>query len=231
MPTSGGRSNSSSNTSEYSDPATAAGSSAFPDVEAGFRSAAAQENGGRGGGLGSRGRVGSLGGGGGMDQFTSPSDSPAPYHFNIGTVETFEHKLEMAQREMGIASKDFVPVVYVTETNYANIAMSLLPTLLISGIILYSMRGSGMGGGSGGPGGIFKIGKSKAKLINKENVTTTFADVAGCDEAKREIMEFVQFLKDSKKFTDLGAKIPKGALLCGPPGECIATGLFCSAYV
>jgi ATP-dependent Zn protease len=226
MPSSAGRSNS-NNSSEYSDPATTAGSSAFPDVEAGFRSAAAQENGERGGGgLGSRGRVGALGGR--MDQLTSPSDSPASYHFNIGTVETFEHKLEMAQREMGIASKDFIPVVYVTETNYANIAMSLLPTLLISGIILYSMRGSGMGGGSGGPGGIFKIGKSKAKLINKENVTTTFADVAGCDEAKREIMEFVQFLKDSKKFTDLGAKIPKGALLCGPPGECSATRLFCS---
>ena len=61
-------------------------------------------------------------------------------------------------------------------------------------------------------------GKSKAKKVNKELVTTTFADVAGCDEAKKEIMEFVEFLKDSKRFTDLGAKIPKGALLCGPPG-------------
>jgi AFG3 family protein len=82
---------------------------------------------------------------------------------------------------------------------------------------LYSMKGMG-GAGGGGPGGIFKIGKSPAKRISKESVTTTFADVAGCDEAKREIMEFVQFLKDPKKFTDLGAKIPKGALLCGPPG-------------
>ena len=61
----------------------------------------------------------------------------------------------------------------------------------------------------GGPGDIFKIGRSPAKKINKELVTTTFADVAGCDEAKREVMEFVEFLKDSKKFTDLGAKIPK----------------------
>jgi AFG3 family protein len=67
-------------------------------------------------------------------------------------------------------------------------------------------------------GNIFKIGRSNAKKINKETVTTTFKDVAGCDEAKREIMEFVEFLKSSKKFTDLGAKIPKGALLCGPPG-------------
>jgi AFG3 family protein len=72
-------------------------------------------------------------------------------------------------------------------------------------------------GGSGGRN-MFNLGKSAAKKVNKETVTTTFADVAGCDEAKREIMEFVEFLKDSKKFTDLGAKIPKGALLCGPPG-------------
>lgn len=78
---------------------------------------------------------------------------------------------------------------------------------------------AGMGGGAGGgPGGIFRIGKSTAKKINKESVTTTFSDVAGCDEAKREIMEFVEFLKQPQKFTDLGAKIPKGALLCGPPG-------------
>lgn len=61
-------------------------------------------------------------------------------------------------------------------------------------------------------------GKTTAKKINKENVHVTFKDVAGCDEAKKEIIEFVEFLKDSKKFTDLGAKIPKGALLCGPPG-------------
>ena len=81
------------------------------------------------------------------------------------------------------------------------------------------MRGAGGGaGGVRGPGDIFKIGRSTAKKINKENVTTTFADVAGCEEAKKEVMEFVEFLRDPKKFTDLGAKIPKGALLCGPPG-------------
>lgn len=67
-------------------------------------------------------------------------------------------------------------------------------------------------------GGIFQIGKSTAKKINKEDVNVSFKDVAGCDEAKKEIMEFVDFLKDAEPFTRLGAKIPKGALLCGPPG-------------
>merc|ERR1740139_1760219 len=67
-------------------------------------------------------------------------------------------------------------------------------------------------------GGIFQIGKSNAKRIKGEDVKETFGDVAGCKEAKREIMEFVDFLKDAERFTKLGAKIPKGALLCGPPG-------------
>merc|ERR1740139_138692 len=67
-------------------------------------------------------------------------------------------------------------------------------------------------------GGIFQIGKSNAKRIKSEDVKEMFGDVAGCKEAKREIMEFVDFLRDSERFTKLGAKIPKGALLCGPPG-------------
>jgi len=84
------------------------------------------------------------------------------------------------------------------------------------------MRGmggmGGAGGKGGGMGGIFQVGKSNAKKVNKEDVSVTFNDVAGCQEAKKEIMEFVDFLKDSHRFTKLGAKIPKGALLCGPPG-------------
>lgn len=120
---------------------------------------------------------------------------------------------------MGIQPRDFIPVIYVNETSWVSEVGRFLPTLLLIGAMFYMTRGAmGGAGGGGGPGGIFKVGKSTAKRIDKETVTTTFADVAGCDEAKREIMEFVQFLKDPKKFTDLGAKIPKGALLCGPPG-------------
>jgi ATP-dependent Zn protease len=80
------------------------------------------------------------------------------------------------------------------------------------------LGGRGGGGAGGGVGGIFQIGKSTAKKISKEDINVTFADVAGCDEAKKEIVEFVDFLKDAERFTKLGAKIPKGALLCGPPG-------------
>eukprot|EP01083_Nonionella_stella_P043814 118251_1 len=78
--------------------------------------------------------------------------------------------------------------------------------------------GAGGGGGRGGMGGIFQVGKSNAKKVNREDVNVTFKDVAGCQEAKKEIMEFVDFLQDSTRFTKLGAKIPKGALLSGPPG-------------
>lgn len=148
------------------------------------------------------------------------SFTATPYYFYIGTVDSFEHKLEESQRALNIAPRDYIPVIYVTETKWSTELMKYLPTFILLGGSMMLMRSMGSSvGGSGGPGGIFRIGKSTAKKIQKEKVTTKFADVAGCDEAKKEILEFVQFLKDSKKFTDLGAKIPKGALLCGPPGR------------
>lgn len=148
----------------------------------------------------------------------APEETHVPFHFAIGSVESFERKLEEAQKNLGISPRDFIPVIYANDTDWAKEAMSLAPTLIFVGLYFAVMRGMGRGGMGGGPGGLFNIGKSNAKKINKEMVTTTFKDVAGCDEAKREIVEFVDFLKDSTKFTDLGAKIPKGALLCGPPG-------------
>src|SRR5690606_26824145 len=94
----------------------------------------------------------------------------------------------------------------------------MLPLLIIVGIWILLIRR--MGGGAGGGGGaIFNIGKSKAQLFDKESqINITFNDVAGLEEAKTEVMEIVDFLKNPKKYTDLGGKIPKGALLVGPPG-------------
>lgn len=96
----------------------------------------------------------------------------------------------------------------------------LLPVLLFVALWILLMRKmSGGAGGGAGPGGIFNIGKSKAQLFDKgTRVNITFADVAGLDEAKVEVMEIVDFLKSPKKYTNLGGKIPKGALLIGPPG-------------
>ena len=96
----------------------------------------------------------------------------------------------------------------------------ILPVLLFLAIWILLMRKmSGGAGAGGGPGGIFNIGKSKATLFDKgTKVNITFADVAGLDEAKVEVMEIVDFLKNPKKYTNLGGKIPKGALLIGPPG-------------
>jgi len=143
------------------------------------------------------------------------------YHFNIGSVESFEEKLTAAQKEMNVSPREFVPVQYVNETNWSLELIKAAPALLMVGIMAFMFMGGGAAGGAGGRGGmggIFQIGKSNAKKINKEDISVTFKDVAGCQEAKKEIMEFVDFLQDSTRFTKLGAKIPKGALLCGPPG-------------
>ncbi|HYH15627.1 MAG TPA: ATP-dependent zinc metalloprotease FtsH, partial [Flavisolibacter sp.] len=107
------------------------------------------------------------------------------------------------------------------ETNwFSPILQTILPILIFIGIWILLMRKMGGGAGTGGgPGGIFNIGKSKATLFDKgTRVNITFADVAGLDEAKVEVMEIVDFLRNPKKYTSLGGKIPKGALLVGPPG-------------
>jgi len=102
---------------------------------------------------------------------------------------------------------------------FGQIVSTLLPILLIALVFIMMMRKVGGGAGAGGPGGIFNIGKSKATLFEKgTRVNINFSDVAGLDEAKVEVMEIVDFLKNPKKYTNLGGKIPKGALLIGPPG-------------
>lgn len=99
-----------------------------------------------------------------------------------------------------------------------SILLSFGPILLFIFLWLYFMRRMG-GGGSGGSGGVFNVGKSKAKMYEKgADINVTFKDVAGQAGAKQEVQEIVDFLKNPKKYTDLGGKIPKGALLVGPPG-------------
>lgn len=137
------------------------------------------------------------------------------YHFSIGSVDAFERKLDDAQAELGIPSHERIPVAYQDEISAFSAVLNFAPTVLLVGFLYWmSRRGSGSAGG-----GIFNIGKSRAKLFNKDTeVKTKFKDVAGMDEAKEEIMEFVKFLKEPAKYERLGAKIPRGAILSGPPG-------------
>jgi cell division protease FtsH len=137
------------------------------------------------------------------------------YQFEVGSLELFEEKLEKA-REQGIVFRlEFITV----ENRWVDALIGFLPIIIIIGVWIFLMRRMS-GGGAGGPGGqIFNIGKSKAKLFDKNtDVKTTFKDVAGLEGAKEEVQEIVDFLKNPKKYTVLGGKIPKGALLVGSPG-------------
>ena len=137
------------------------------------------------------------------------------YYFSIGSVEAFERKLDNAQDELDIPSSERIPVSYLDEVSSFGALFNFAPTLLLIGVLYWITRRST--GSSGG--GIFNIGKSRARLFNKDtDVKVKFKDVAGMDEAKEEIMEFVKFLKEPAKYEKLGAKIPRGAILSGPPG-------------
>ena len=103
-----------------------------------------------------------------------------------------------------------------SESAWVSFLLNLLPFLLLIGIWLYFMRQ--MQGGVGGRGGAMSFGRSRARLLNPDQTPVTFEDVAGIEEAKEEVAEVVEFLKDPSKFQRLGGKIPKGVLMVGPPG-------------
>ena len=145
------------------------------------------------------------------------SSGGADYEFRYGTLENFENTLNDIQENQGIE----IPRKYLKADNtfFGDMLLTLLPIAVIIGIWIFIMRRMSSGGAGGAGGQIFNIGKSKAKLFDeKTDVKTSFKDVAGLEGAKEEVQEIVDFLKNPDKYTNLGGKIPKGALLVGPPG-------------
>jgi ATP-dependent metalloprotease FtsH len=141
------------------------------------------------------------------------------FQLDVSDAGNFLDRLDKTNEFLKSKGKNEIEHIPTEEVNYlGNIISFILPILILIVIWMFVMRR--MTGGGGGPGGqIFNIGKSRAQVYEKGKTTNvTFADVAGLTGAKEEIQEIVEFLKNSKKYTELGAKIPKGALLVGPPG-------------
>jgi cell division protease FtsH len=153
------------------------------------------------------------------DKWTYVYNSKGPhFSFRVSKVDDYQESLDKYFQSNPQVSP--VPVDPINDPEFFGPIINFLFPLLMFGLLfVLMMRKVGGPGGGGGPGGIFNIGKSKAQLFDKgTKVNITFADVAGLDEAKQEVMEIVDFLKNPKKYTALGGKIPKGALLVGPPG-------------
>lgn len=145
------------------------------------------------------------------------AERPQFYH-PFGTVELFETFIKEVQNEAGYTTDEWLHPDYETRKSYfGEILGWVIPFGLL--IVLWMFLLRRMSGGGGGAGNIFNVGKSRAQVFDKDtNVKINFSDVAGLEEAKTEVMEIVDFLKNPKKYTQLGGKIPKGALLVGPPG-------------
>lgn len=151
-----------------------------------------------------------------VGQSVFPGQDEPNYTFEFGDLQNFENTIAQVKKESNQNTK----VVFDTRTNFwSDILIGLLPFILIIGIWIFIMKRMSGGGGGGAGGQLFNIGKSKAKLFDeKKDIKTSFKDVAGLEGAKEEVQEIVDFLKQPEKYTNLGGKIPKGALLVGPPG-------------
>jgi cell division protease FtsH len=148
---------------------------------------------------------------------TITSDFPH-FEFTVGSVESLENQVFELNKDLPESNKVYIS--HEKRTDWIGPILGwIIPLFLLAAIWLFIMRRVGGGGGGGPAGQIFNIGKSKATLFDKDSTpNVTFADVAGLNEAKEEVMEVVDFLKNPKKYTALGGKIPKGVLLVGPPG-------------
>ena len=143
------------------------------------------------------------------------NESGPHYSFEFGDLKLFQEKLEKAKSR----NLDFQYEFITVENKFFDIILSFLPIIIIIAVWIFIMRRMSGNAGGGAGGQIFNIGKSKAKLFDeKKDIKTTFKDVAGLEGAKEEVQEIVDFLKNPKKYTILGGKIPKGALLVGQPG-------------
>lgn len=149
---------------------------------------------------------------------TAKDKKPALINVEFGSIDNLETYLDEQSKEGNFTGK----VSYERDNDFiSNLFWNFAPIIIIILIWLFIMRGMGSGGGIMGGGGIFSVGKSKAQLIDKDDKNApkiTFKDVAGQSGAKMEVQEIVDFLKKPEKYTNLGGKIPKGALLVGPPG-------------